>query len=68
MKGERWKCPPETDGCQWRLAAWARADRWIENDPLTAGENLLLLPGFWPAYLLWLCQTEENEPEPGWFG
>ncbi|WP_329375930.1 hypothetical protein OG625_00860 [Streptomyces sp. NBC_01351] len=40
----------------------------FENDPLTAGEGLLSLPGFWPAYLLWLCQSEDNEPEPGWFG
>ncbi|WP_405716952.1 hypothetical protein [Streptomyces sp. NBC_00046] len=40
----------------------------FENDPLAAGEGLLSLPGFWPAYLLWLCQTEDNEPEPAWFG
>ncbi|MFI6730836.1 hypothetical protein NRF20_43280 [Streptomyces sp. R-74717] len=40
----------------------------FENDPLVAGENLLDLPGFWAAYLLWLCQTEEDDPDPGWFG
>ncbi|MCX4462215.1 hypothetical protein OOK58_57990 [Streptomyces sp. NBC_01728] len=40
----------------------------FENDPLVAGEGLLALPGFWAAYLLWLCQTEENDPEPEWFG
>ncbi|MER6738332.1 hypothetical protein [Streptomyces puniciscabiei] len=40
----------------------------FEDDPLVAGEGLLALPGFWAAYLLWLCQTEENDPEPAWFG
>ncbi|MBM7439352.1 hypothetical protein [Streptomyces sp. HB132] len=40
----------------------------FENDPLVAGEGLLSLPGFWPAYLLWLCRTDDNEPEPAWFG
>ncbi|WP_086822701.1 hypothetical protein [Streptomyces sp. NRRL B-24572] len=39
-----------------------------ENDPLVAAEELLLLPGFWAAYLLWMCQTEENDPDPLWFG
>ncbi|WP_406859276.1 hypothetical protein ABZO31_02865 [Streptomyces sp. HUAS MG47] len=33
------------------------------------GEELLALPGFWAAYLMWLCRTEEGEqPEPAWFG
>ncbi|MER5689851.1 hypothetical protein [Streptomyces sp. NPDC002205] len=36
----------------------------FENDPLVAGEGLLSLPGFWPPYLLWRCQTEDNEPHP----
>ncbi|MER6026223.1 hypothetical protein [Streptomyces sp. NPDC001851] len=40
----------------------------FQDAPLVAGEGLLALPGFWPAYLLWLCQTEENDPEPAWFG
>ncbi|MER6073644.1 hypothetical protein ABT187_33365 [Streptomyces sp. NPDC001817] len=40
----------------------------FENDPLVAGEGLPALPGFWAACLLWLCQTEENDPEPAWFG
>lgn len=38
------------------------------DDPLVAGEDLLALPGFWAAYLLWMCQTEEDEADPGWFG
>ncbi|WFB05669.1 hypothetical protein LRS74_00550 [Streptomyces sp. LX-29] len=39
-----------------------------ENDPLVAAEELLALPGFWAAYVLWMCQTEETEPDPLWFG
>ncbi|WP_246094850.1 hypothetical protein [Streptomyces roseicoloratus] len=39
-----------------------------EDAPLVAAEDLLALPGFWAAYLLWMCQTEENEPDPLWFG
>ncbi|MFF0291365.1 hypothetical protein [Streptomyces sp. NPDC005262] len=26
------------------------------------------LPGFWAAYLMWLSQTEDYDPVPGWFG
>ncbi|WP_392673208.1 hypothetical protein [Streptomyces sp. LN785] len=40
----------------------------FENDPLVPGDELLALPGFWAAYLLWLCQTEEDDPDPEWFG
>ncbi|HEY9368302.1 MAG TPA: hypothetical protein VIU94_07615 [Streptomyces sp.] len=32
-----------------------------EDSPLVAGEELLALPGFWAAHLMWLCQTEEDE-------
>ncbi|GAA2993473.1 hypothetical protein GCM10020229_02420 [Kitasatospora albolonga] len=39
-----------------------------EDEPLTPGEDLLLLPGFWAAYLLWLAEGEELEPEPALFG
>ncbi|MFJ5216976.1 hypothetical protein ACIP98_19915 [Streptomyces sp. NPDC088354] len=40
-----------------------------EDDPLVAGEELLSRPGFWAAYLLWLCETDEgDEPDPAWFG
>ncbi|GAA2776894.1 hypothetical protein [Streptomyces showdoensis] len=39
-----------------------------EDAPLTTREDLLSLPGFWPAYLLWLCRTGDEEPRPGWFG
>ncbi len=39
-----------------------------EDVPLVAAEELLALPGFWAAYLLWMCQTEENDPDPLWFG
>ncbi|WP_229869333.1 hypothetical protein [Streptomyces inusitatus] len=40
----------------------------FEKAPLVAGEELLVLPGFWAAYLLWLCRTGEEDPEPEWFG
>ncbi|MEV0415463.1 hypothetical protein AB0I68_32975 [Streptomyces sp. NPDC050448] len=30
------------------------------------GEELLALPGFWAAYLMWLSQTEEYDPVPEW--
>ncbi|WP_331740877.1 hypothetical protein [Streptomyces sp. NBC_01006] len=33
----------------------------FENAPLVAGEELLALPGFWAAYLMWLSQTEEHD-------
>ncbi|MFJ8166568.1 hypothetical protein ACIRBY_37390 [Streptomyces sp. NPDC096136] len=39
-----------------------------DDAPLVAAEDLPALPGFWAAYLLWMCQTEENEPDPLWFG
>ncbi|MFC9492563.1 suppressor of fused domain protein [Streptomyces hydrogenans] len=39
-----------------------------ESAPLVAGDELTGLPGFWAAYLLWMCRTEENPPEPSWFG
>ncbi|MEU3559343.1 hypothetical protein [Kitasatospora sp. NPDC006786] len=39
-----------------------------ENDPLAAGEDLLHLPGFWAAYLLWLAEGDDFEPEPALFG
>ncbi|WP_406260076.1 hypothetical protein OH779_01885 [Actinacidiphila glaucinigra] len=35
--------------------------------PVVAGEELLALPGFWAAYLLWLSQTEEYDPSLSWF-
>lgn len=40
----------------------------FENAPLTEGEDLLALPGFWAAYLMWLSRTEEYDPVPEWFG
>ncbi|MFG2332716.1 hypothetical protein ACGFMM_24220 [Streptomyces sp. NPDC048604] len=39
-----------------------------EADLMVPGDDLLALPGFWAACLMWLCQTEEDEPEPAWFG
>lgn len=41
-----------------------------DEDPLVAGEPLLALPGFWAAYLLWLCEVDEDveEAEADWFG
>ncbi|RKT16854.1 hypothetical protein BX285_1209 [Streptomyces sp. 1114.5] len=39
-----------------------------ENAPLISGEELLALPGFWAAYLLWLAEGEDFEPEPALFG
>lgn len=39
-----------------------------EDAPVGPGEELLALPGFWAAYLMWLSQTEEYDPIPGWFG
>lgn len=40
----------------------------FENAPLVAGEELLELPGFWAAYLMWLSETQEYDPVPEWFG
>ncbi|AWW43022.1 hypothetical protein [Streptomyces cadmiisoli] len=40
----------------------------FENAPVVAGEELLALPGFWAAYLMWLSQTDEYDPIPEWFG
>ncbi|MCX4436218.1 MULTISPECIES: hypothetical protein [Streptomyces] len=40
----------------------------FENAPVVAGEELLTLPGFWAAYLMWLSETEEYDPVPEWFG
>ncbi|MEW5356266.1 hypothetical protein E0E62_28205 [Streptomyces sp. 16-176A] len=40
----------------------------FEEAPLVAGEELLALPGFWAAYLMWLSRTEEYDPVPAWFG
>ncbi|MEU4091750.1 hypothetical protein [Streptomyces sp. NPDC026673] len=39
-----------------------------ENDPLVAAEDLLALPGFWAAYLSWMCETEEGDADAEWFG
>ncbi|WP_406112868.1 hypothetical protein [Kitasatospora purpeofusca] len=39
-----------------------------EDDPTTAGEHLLALPGFWAAYLLWLAKGEDFDPEAALFG
>ncbi|WP_280695635.1 hypothetical protein [Kitasatospora sp. GP82] len=39
-----------------------------EDNPLTTGEELLTLPGFWAAYLLWLAEGEDFDPEPAQFG
>ncbi|MFJ3861727.1 hypothetical protein ACIPRL_36585 [Streptomyces sp. NPDC090085] len=33
----------------------------FENTPIVPGEELLALPGFWAAYLMWLSQTEEYD-------
>ncbi|MGW7369754.1 hypothetical protein ACWGI8_41620 [Streptomyces sp. NPDC054841] len=40
----------------------------FENAPVAAGEELLAVPGFWAAYLMWLSQTEEYDAVPEWFG
>ncbi|MFD9462538.1 hypothetical protein [Streptomyces sp. NPDC060027] len=40
----------------------------FENAPVVVGEELLALPGFWAAYLMWLSQTEGYDPVPEWFG
>ncbi|HTJ69839.1 MAG TPA: hypothetical protein VL551_20045 [Actinospica sp.] len=40
----------------------------LENEPLVPGEELLGLPGFWAAYLLWLAEGEDYEPEPDALG
>lgn len=40
----------------------------FENAPVVVGEELLALPGFWAAYLMWLSRTEDCDPEPEWFG
>ncbi|MGW1979550.1 hypothetical protein [Streptomyces sp. NPDC001889] len=42
-------------------------DGW-EEAPVVAGEELLALPGFWAAHLLWLSGTEEHDPTLSWFG
>ncbi|MFF7213774.1 hypothetical protein ACFZAU_25085 [Streptomyces sp. NPDC008238] len=39
----------------------------FEKAPVVAGEELLALPGFWAAYLLWLSQTEDYDPELSYF-
>ncbi|MER7850316.1 hypothetical protein ABTZ03_41025 [Kitasatospora sp. NPDC096077] len=39
-----------------------------DGDPLVAGEELLSHPGFWATYLMWMCETEEDEPSAEWFG
>ncbi|MFB7669581.1 hypothetical protein ACFC1R_37715 [Kitasatospora sp. NPDC056138] len=41
-----------------------------DNDPLVAGEELVSHPGFWAAYLMWMCETDDEEGEPAaeWFG
>lgn len=41
-----------------------------EDDPLVAGEGLLSRPGFWAAYLMWMCETDDEDGEPAaeWFG
>ncbi|MEU9143979.1 hypothetical protein [Streptomyces sp. NPDC048349] len=38
--------------------------------PLVAGEELVSYPGFWAAYLMWMCDPEEYEGAPAaeWFG
>ncbi|MEV8533910.1 hypothetical protein [Streptomyces sp. NPDC051211] len=42
----------------------------FDDDPLVAGEELVSHPGFWAAYLMWMCDPEEYEgpPTPEWFG
>ncbi|GAA2753432.1 hypothetical protein GCM10010440_73430 [Kitasatospora cinereorecta] len=42
----------------------------FDDGPLVAGEELVARPGFWAAYLMWLCQPEECEypPTPKCFG
>ncbi|WP_327249468.1 hypothetical protein [Streptomyces sp. NBC_01320] len=41
-----------------------------EDDPLVAGEGLLSRPAFWAAYLMWMCETDDEDGEPAaeWFG
>ncbi len=41
-----------------------------DDEPLSAGEDLLSLPGFWAVHLMWLCDMdgEHGEPSPEWFG
>ncbi|MGW2746444.1 hypothetical protein [Streptomyces sp. NPDC001450] len=38
--------------------------------PVVAGEALLDLPGFWAAYLMYVCggDEEHGDPSPEWFG
>lgn len=41
----------------------------FENAPVVAGEELVAIPGFWAAYLMWLSRTEEDDDAtPEWFG
>ncbi|MEW1910939.1 hypothetical protein AB0442_21200 [Kitasatospora sp. NPDC085895] len=41
-----------------------------DDAPLVAGEELLSHPGSWAAYLLWMCESDDEGAEPGaeWFG
>ncbi|MBU2664178.1 hypothetical protein KOI35_11805 [Actinoplanes bogorensis] len=34
-----------------------------EDDPVVAGEDLLDRPGFWAAYLMGMCERDENVPD-----
>jgi len=41
-----------------------------DGGPVVAAEDLMALPGFWAAYLLWMCEsdTEDDTPLPELFG
>jgi hypothetical protein len=41
-----------------------------DDDPLVPGEGLVGLAGFWAAYLMWLCERDEDDGDPAaeWFG
>ncbi|MFB7259999.1 hypothetical protein [Streptomyces nojiriensis] len=41
-----------------------------DEDPVVAGEELMALPGFWAACLMWMCESddEHDAPLPELFG
>jgi hypothetical protein len=41
-----------------------------DEGPVVAGEELMALPGFWAAYLMWMCESdnEDDIPLPELFG
>ncbi|MEY9934826.1 hypothetical protein ABH926_009497 [Catenulispora sp. GP43] len=45
-------------------------EAYHDEGPVVLGDELLELPGFWAAYLLWLCGTQDDVdvPRPALFG